>query len=245
MNDDFAFPDARLLIFAKAPVSGRVKTRLAGRLGARGAAALYRRLLRRTLAMTRTARLCPVELWCAPDASHGFFTACRREYGVRLHRQCAGDLGQRMNHAFNRALEESDRVVLIGGDCASVGALELRAAFDYLTDERDAVLGPAADGGYVLVGLRRPCPAMFRGVAWSAPTVLEATRRRLRRAGLDWAELPVGWDVDTPVDLRRLRRLRRETPSHPTPLAQGEGSPQRQAQAATPATSASPKYSVV
>lgn len=222
MNGDFAFPDARLLVFAKAPVPGRVKTRLAGRLGARGAAALYRRLLRGTLAMTRTARLCPVELWCAPDARHGFFAACRREYGVRLRRQCTGDLGQRMNHALNRALEESDRVVLIGGDCASVGALELRAAFDHLADERDAVLGPAADGGYVLVGLRRPCPAMLRGIAWSNPTVLEATRRRLRRAGLDWAELPVGWDVDTPADLRRLRRLQKPSPS--TPLPDSEGS---------------------
>ncbi|MER2582515.1 MAG: glycosyltransferase, partial [Candidatus Competibacter sp.] len=67
MSGDFAFPDARLLIFAKAPIPGRVKTRLAGRLGTRGAARLYRQLLCRTLALARAARLCPVELWCAPD----------------------------------------------------------------------------------------------------------------------------------------------------------------------------------
>ncbi|MCK7502521.1 MAG: hypothetical protein MZW92_81385 [Comamonadaceae bacterium] len=116
-----AFPDARLLIFAKAPVPGRVKTRLAGQLGTRGAAALYQKLLRRTLRIARAARLC---LWCAPDAGHGFFVACRREYGVRLRRQCVGDLGQRMNHALNQTFATG----------------------------HEAVLGPAADGGYVLIG---------------------------------------------------------------------------------------------
>ena len=98
------FPDARLLIFAKAPVPGRVKTRLARQLGTRGAAALYQKLLRQTLRIAREARLCPIELWCAPDARHGFFVTCRREYGVRLRRQCGGALGQRMNHALNQTL---------------------------------------------------------------------------------------------------------------------------------------------
>ncbi|MDS4019448.1 MAG: TIGR04282 family arsenosugar biosynthesis glycosyltransferase [Candidatus Competibacter sp.] len=200
------FPDARLLIFAKAPVPGRVKTRLAGQLGAHGAAELYKRLLRRTLGIARAARLCPVELWCAPDARHGFFADCRRDYGVRLRRQRGGDLGRRMNHALNRALAGKAYAVLIGGDCASLGAAELREAFGQLAAGREAVLGPAADGGYLLVGLRRPCPALFGGIAWSTPTVLAATRRRLDRAGLAWVELPAGWDVDTPADLRRLRR---------------------------------------
>jgi rSAM/selenodomain-associated transferase 1 len=202
----FAFPDARLLIFAKAPIPGRVKTRLARQLGARGAAELYKKLLHRTLRIAYTARLCPIELWCAPDARHGFFVACRREYGARLRRQCAGDLGQRMNHALNRTLADGYAAVLIGGDCASLGEVELRAAFGLLTAGHAAVLGPAADGGYVLIGLNRPCPALFRGIAWSTPTVLAATHRRLRQAGVNWAELPPGWDVDTPADLRRLRR---------------------------------------
>lgn len=203
----FAFPDARLLIFAKAPVPGRVKTRLAGQLGARGAAELYKKLLHRTLRIAHTARLCPIELWCAPDARHGFFVACRREYGIRLRRQCAGDLGRRMNHALNRTLADGYAAVLIGGDCVSLGEVELRTAFDLLTAGHAAVLGPAADGGYVLIGLNQPCPTLFRGIAWSTPTVLAATRRRLRRTGMHWAELPPGWDVDTPADLRRLRRL--------------------------------------
>jgi hypothetical protein len=200
------FPAARLLVFAKAPIPGQVKTRLAGQLGARGAAMLYRQLLRRTLRIARAARLCPVELWCAPDTRHGFFVACRREHAVRLRPQGAGDLGQRMNRALNRTLADGRPAVLIGGDCASLGAAELRAAFEYLSAGRAAVLGPAADGGYVLIGLSRPCPEIFRGIAWGTGTVLEATRRRFRRAGVEWTELPPGWDVDTPADLRRLRR---------------------------------------
>jgi len=202
----FDFPNARLLIFAKAPVPGQVKTRLAGHLGTRGAAGLYQKLLHRTLRIAHAARLCPLELWCAPDARHGCFIACRREYGARLRRQGAGDLGRRMNHALNRTLAAGHPAVLIGGDCASLGEAELRAAFSLLTAGYEAVLGPAADGGYLLIGLNRPGPALFRGVAWGTPTVLAATRRRLRRAGMNWVELPPGWDVDTPADLRRLRR---------------------------------------
>ena len=210
MKHYYEFPTARLLIFAKAPVPGRVKTRLAGQLGTRGAADLYKKLLRRTLAIARAARLCPVELWCAPDGRHGFFTACRREYGVRLRRQCGGDLGRRMNHALKRTLAARQFAVLIGGDCVSLGAAELRAAFTRLAAGRDAMLGPARDGGYLLIGLRQSRPVLFRGIAWGTSAVLAATRRRLRRTGVDWAELPPGWDVDTPADLRRLRRVQIE-----------------------------------
>lgn len=208
MSDSYQFPNARLLIFAKAPVPGQVKTRLAGQLGRRGAAELYKKLLRRTLVIARAARLCPIELWGAPDVRHGFFIACRRDNGVRLRRQCGNDLGQRMNHALNRTLAKKGRsAVLIGGDCASLGVTELREAFHQLATGSAAVLGPAADGGYVLIGLNRPAPALFRGITWGAPTVLAATRRRLWQAGLNWTELPMGWDVDRPADVRRLRRV--------------------------------------
>ncbi len=219
MNDLFEFPAARLLIFAKAPVPGQVKTRLAGRLGTRGAARVYQQLLARTLKTAQAARLCPVELWCAPDARHGFFSHCRRAYGVRLRRQGAGDLGRRMKRALDQALREGRQAVLVGGDCASVGAAELRAAFERLASGYDAVLGPARDGGYVLVGLSRPCPPMFRAIPWSAPTVMATTRRRLRQAGIAWFELPVGWDVDTPADLKRLRRSGVLSPSALAPSA--------------------------
>lgn len=201
------FPDARLVVFAKAPVPGRVKTRLARHLGRRGAARLYRTLLRRTLATAAGAGLCPVQLWCAPDTRHGFFAACRRDFGVGLRVQRGDDLGARMDHALTAALREAASAVVIGGDCPTLAAADLRAAFSALAAGREAVLGPAEDGGYVLIGLRRPCPALFRGIAWGGSGVLAATRRRLHRAGLDWLELPPHWDVDRPADLRRWRRL--------------------------------------
>ena len=206
MNETHAFPTARLLVFAKAPVPGQVKTRLAGQLGARGAALLYGNLWRGIFFCPVGARLFQVELWCAPDTRHGFFVVCRHQYGVRLRPQGAGDLGQRMNRALNRTLADGHPAVLIGGDCASLGVEELRAAFLCLIAGRAAVLGPAADGGYVLVGLSQPCPEIFQGIAWGAGTVLQETRRRFEQAGVDWTELPLGWDVDTPTDLRRLRR---------------------------------------
>jgi rSAM/selenodomain-associated transferase 1 len=200
------FPPARLLIFARAPRPGQVKTRLIPRLGRAGAACLYRRLLHRTLTVATTAALCPIELWCAPDPRHGFFLACRRNYRLTLHRQQGGDLGERMHHALISALRRSQYAILIGGDCPSVGTAELRTALAALAAGREAVLGPAADGGYVLIGLRQPRASLFRGIRWGGATVLAATRRRLRRAGLDWAELAPGWDVDRPADVRRWRQ---------------------------------------
>jgi rSAM/selenodomain-associated transferase 1 len=200
------FPEARLLIFAKAPIPGQVKTRLAQRFGFIGAANLYQSLLRWTLDRIVQAKLCPVQLWCSPDVRHGFFNACRRDYRVSLRVQQGADLGQRMNHALNTTLKNAPYAVLMGSDCASLGITELRLALTALNEGWDAVLGPAEDGGYVLIGLRRPHPALFRNIAWSTPRVLPVTRHRLRCAGLDWAELPLGWDVDHPKDIRRWRQ---------------------------------------
>jgi rSAM/selenodomain-associated transferase 1 len=200
------FPDARLLVFAKAPVPGRVKTRLVVRYGAPGAAKLYKSLLRWTLNNAVRADLCPIQLWCAPDARHGFFVTCRHDYGISLRVQQGADLGQRMHHALTQALQECAYAVLVGSDCASLNSAQLRFALKALAAGRDAVLGPAKDGGYVLIGLRRSCPALFRGISWSSSTVMRATRQRLRRAGLHWLELPLGWDVDHPRDVRRWRR---------------------------------------
>ncbi len=199
------FPKGRLLVFAKAPAPGRVKTRLIRKYGALGAAALYKMMLRRTLDLATAINLCPVQLWCAPDTRHGFFTACRRNYGVELRTQRGGDLGQRMEYALRKTLEESRYAVLIGGDCASLGSSELHFALAALAAGREAVLGPAEDGGYVLIGLRRSCPELFKGIQWGGPKVLAATRDRLRGAGLDWVELPLGWDVDYPVDVKRMK----------------------------------------
>lgn len=194
-----------LLVFAKAPVPGRVKTRLAEEIGEREAAALAAELVERTVATAVAARdsgiVGQVELWCAPDATSPVFTAWRDRHGVVLHTQSGGDLGERMRGALDAALARGTPAILIGADCPALDAGYLAAAASAL-DDNDAVFGPAEDGGYVLVGLARSVDA-FTGVPWSTPVTMEATRDRLRACRARWRELPVLWDVDEPADLAR------------------------------------------
>ncbi len=195
----------RLLIFARAPVPGAVKSRLVPALGADGAAALHARLLERTLATACAARA-RVELWCTPAIDHPAFVAAAGRFDVTLHPQTEGDLGQRMYAALASVLEEGDRALLVGCDCPVLDAGDLHAAFAAL-DDHDVVLGPAEDGGYVLVGARRLSPVLFEGVAWGGPRVLRQTRARLVALGWRWHELRTLWDVDRPEDLARLADL--------------------------------------
>lgn len=201
----------RLAVYAKAPVPGAVKTRLAPVLGEAGAAALHRWLVRRALATAQASGAYAVSLWCAPDCTHPFFAQCESDYGVTLHEQSGADLGARMRHTFE-ALLPAGPVLLMGSDCPSVSDTDLRAAAASLRTH-DVVLQPAEDGGYVLVGLRCPVPQIFDGVAWSTPTVMRETRRRLRLAGVSWREMPARWDVDRPADWERLKQTGWYSPS--------------------------------
>ena len=200
------FPQARILVFAKAPVSGQVKTRLAEKYGYLGAAAWYKTMVHHTLNTIASAQLCPIELWCSPDVRHGFFANCRYRYDVTLKRQHGIDLGQRMHNALTASLRQHPYALLMGTDCVSLTADDVADACTTLDQGKQAVLGPAQDGGYVLIGLRQPCAPLFRGITWSTPSVLQATRQRLQMSGLDWAELAPRWDVDHPQDLRRWKQ---------------------------------------
>ena len=194
----------RVAVFAKAPVSGAVKTRLAGVLGAEGAAELHATLVRRALSTALASRVGPVELWCAPDTGHDFFARCASEYGVALNAQRGSDLGARMARTFEIAHAAGSGLLLIGSDCPALTPGHLQAAAAALASN-DAVFGPAEDGGYVLVGLPRPLPRIFEGIEWGGAGVMAATRERLREAGTRWHELPVLWDVDRPADYARLQ----------------------------------------
>jgi uncharacterized protein len=190
----------RVLVFARAPVPRRCKTRLIPALGAQGAAALHRRLVRRTVASARAAGAF-VEIWCAPGCQHGLFLSCRRDSGVRLRRQPGGDLGRRMA----LALQEARPALLVGTDCPTLTAADLRAAWRALA-RHDCVLQPSLDGGYVLIGARRFERRALAGIAWSSGRELAQTQARLTRLGLGWTRLDARADVDTPADYRRARR---------------------------------------
>ena len=189
-------------VFARAPVPGQTKTRLIPRLGAEGAAALHRRLVTHMLTRLLQAGFADVTLWGAPDATDPFFADCVTGFGVDLSPQPEGDLGARMHHAFVRAAPRP--LLLVGTDCPSITVAQLRACAAALREGAYAVFLPAEDGGYGLVGLRRPVPEIFADMVWSTPQVMEDTRLRLRHLGLSWREPAVIWDVDEPADYDRL-----------------------------------------
>lgn len=189
-------------VLAKAPTPGLAKTRLIPALGAAGAARLQRRLTRDALRKALDAKLGAVTLWCAPDARHRCFRALQAATGVACLDQPAGDLGARMHAAFERGGTQSP-MLLIGTDCPPLTPRHLHQAAAALLAGDDAVFIPAEDGGYVLVGLRRPQPALFVDMPWSTPAVMAETRRRALAAGLRWRELETLWDLDLPADLER------------------------------------------
>jgi hypothetical protein len=192
-----------VIVFGKAPVAGLAKTRLAPALGAQGAAAVAGRLLHHALAQATAAGVGPVELCGAPDAGHPVLCAAAAACGASLAGQGDGDLGERMHRAFERSLMRHDRALLIGADAPALDAAVLRQAARAL-DDHDLVFVPALDGGYALIGLRRADARWFAGMAWSHSRVMADTRRRLRAAGVRWAELPPVADIDEPADLAHL-----------------------------------------
>lgn len=195
-----------LLVFAKAPVLGAVKTRLCPPLSQQQALELYRRLLWRSLETAVSAGLGPVELCCAPDIGGPFFDTCRVHFGLQLKAQEPGDLGVKMRSALEAALTRADRAILIGTDCPAITASYLRTAARALTADNNIVLGPAEDGGYGLVGVTRMVADIFTDIPWGTALVMNATVGRLRANGGLWRELPPIWDVDRPEDLARLAR---------------------------------------
>lgn len=198
--------NARLLVFARAPVSGTVKSRLAPVLGAEGAVRLHTELVRHTLQQAAAAGPRGLELWCAAPEPGDMLATLARETGARVHAQEGPDLGARMAHALGAATADGTPAIVVGSDCPWLDAPALRTAAAVL-DDADAVVGPALDGGYVLLGLHRLEPALFTGIDWGTGGVLEATRARLRALGWRWRELAARPDVDRPADLERLAAL--------------------------------------
>jgi len=203
----YRYPEACLQIFSKAPLPGRAKTRLIPELGERGAAEFSARLTRHVVHLAARSRLCPVQLWCAPDSRHPLFQELQAAYGVELKQQQGCDLGQRMTHALADGLSGSSSVVLIGSDCPAITADYLEQALQKLANGSACVLGPAEDGGYMLVAQSVLNTAMFEKVNWGTPDVLQQTRQRLSTAGLAWSELATLWDVDRTEDIARARSL--------------------------------------
>jgi rSAM/selenodomain-associated transferase 1 len=188
-----------IAVLAKAPVPGFAKTRLIPAIGAHAAAVLQERLTAHAVETAIAAHVGPVTLCCAPDATHTSFRELAARFPITLAQQPDGDLGARMLAALGAC------GLVIGSDCAAFTPDHLRAASAAL-DEADVVLIPAEDGGYVLIGMRKPQPALFSDMAWGGPAVLAETRKRIAALKLKATELAPLWDVDTEGDLARLER---------------------------------------
>ena len=204
-------PSRHLIVFARAPELGRVKTRLAARLGPHKALAIHRELLAHTL--SAVAGMPGVTAWlCVTGNDPGRrMVALARRHGMRWIAQPEGDLGQRMARALRDRLRGGGHAVLIGADCPPIDASVIGAAFTALTGH-DLVFGPTEDGGYALVGARLDAPAAFQGIEWSSARVMDQTRARLAAAHLSWHELPTLWDVDEAPDWRRFLAWRAGRP---------------------------------
>lgn len=200
------FPNARILVFSKAPTPGQCKTRLIPSIGPEGAAQLQRHLVEIALATAVNSRLAPVELWCAPDTQHAFFRTCRRRHGVRLRAQPNGDLGRRMHQALRHSLRHAEYAVIIGTDCPALAEGHLDEALGALETGDSVVITPSEDGGYVLIGARVNEPRIFRNIDWGTRRVMQQTERNLKHIGLRYTRLEPLWDVDEPEDLHRAQR---------------------------------------
>jgi len=199
--------DEKLIVFVKAPRTGAVKTRLAASIGANAACAAYRVLVEALL--QRIASVENVELRFTPDDAENEIRPWLRE-SWQAAPQGAGDLGDRLQRAFEGAFaKRARRVVAIGSDCPDVAAEDISAAWSTLKTT-DLVLGPASDGGYWLIGLQEPHSAVFQNISWSTATVFQETLVRAQEARLSVKLLRQLRDVDTEQQWREFLKRRKD-----------------------------------
>ncbi|HHJ14495.1 MAG TPA: glycosyltransferase [Gammaproteobacteria bacterium] len=212
MSEAWAFPRARILVFARAPRLGTVKTRLATEIGEAAALAVYEQLLEHSLRVAAADRLAPVELHVAGDTGNPVLQRLAARYACRLVPQVAGDLGRRMQAALETALGRAEVAVLVGSDCPVLAAAHLRRVLERLAAGSTPVFIPAEDGGYVLIGTRDAPPWLFRDIDWGSEHVMSQTRQRLAQHACRAIELEPLWDLDRPQDLLRWQRQGGFTP---------------------------------
>ncbi len=195
--------------FTRAPIPGQVKTRLIPVCSAAEACAIHRELTLWTCRTLIDSKLGSVILSVAGEASSELFQQCR-DMGVEsIWSQGEGDLGKRMHAALSAALRQFDHVVLVGSDCPQLDRHYLARALAAL-ETVPCVIGPAADGGYVLLGMTQVAQELFQGIDWGTSAVLAQTRRALVQIGWTHIELDVLRDIDRPEDIELWESIKRE-----------------------------------
>ncbi len=193
-----------LIIFAKAPEPGAVKTRLSPFLSKTQAAELQKAFLEDLLQTTEIKNIERV-IACRPTTDHPFFQACKTQHSLELIQQEGKDLGEGMKNSLQWGLKKGfKKVVIIGSDSPTLPAQFIADAFEALS-KNDVVLGPSLDGGYYLIGGITVIPTLFSGFAWGTETVLTQTLEKLNTEKIPFHLLPFWYDIDRPQDLSFLK----------------------------------------
>lgn len=189
-----------LLLFARQPVAGEAKTRLAAHCGAGRAAEIAAFLIRATVELAVNHWPGRLALYAAPNGGHPVFRELAGRYGLRIESQAEGDLGMKMHAALSEGIARQGAAAVMGCDvphCPPDVLIEAHA----ILARGGNVLGPAVDGGYYLIGLQGPCPALFDAMPWGSDKVHDITLARATQAGISFELLPVLRDIDTWGDL--------------------------------------------
>lgn len=195
-------------MFARAPRLGRVKTRLEPALSRERILALHCKLVQHAVAQAYACPISRTELWVESEPQSDFFqqlVGAYPELSVCLQR--GNDLGDRMKHALCTAHHRATQVLIIGSDCPAIDVRYLSMAFEQLESGYDVTIGPAQDGGYVLIGSRHARLPVFSGIDWGTDRVLQQTLNALTTARLSYSLLPELQDIDRPEDLAEARRF--------------------------------------
>jgi len=203
-----------IMVFARAPIPGKTKTRLIPALGKTGAAHLHATLIDQTLFRIQSVSGVNITLWCTPSTEDAFLQSCAKRYAIALQTQSGHDLGSRMQHAFETTLRSAPWAVILGTDCPDLETSDVQQAVEAMRNGVDAVAGPAFDGGYYLLGLRRKPSSLFREMPWGTESVREITRNRMEQLG--WNHTTTTWrhDLDRPEDLEHFPTLRSLRDNH-------------------------------
>jgi len=194
--------EGAIILFAKAPVPGQVKTRLCPPLTPDEAASLHGSMVMDAVERTRPLRGFDIFLACTPSMDHPFFQTLAARHRLQLIEQVGEDLGQRMVHALTTILNYGYKyAVLVGTDIPNLSAHTYKQAKDML-QSKDVVFGPTKDGGYYLVGMRTPNPELFANIDWSTNHVLTQSQAQAEKLGLAVSLLEPEYDIDTFDDLQ-------------------------------------------
>ncbi len=196
-------PDTVILLFAKAPVTGKVNTRLIPDIGVQAATKLQDELIIQRLLMLTRANLCAVHLMCSPNVKNDYFVRCNEQYPITLLAQSGTDLGMRMLNGVKQALQQYKYCIVIGTDAPALDEMLIEQAIECLKTNTEVVFVPAEDGGYVLVGLQKPHKFLFQDITWGSAQVMQQSRNKLNKNSISFYELETCWDIDRVEDYQR------------------------------------------